>query len=195
MKRMRIGIRTPLVIILAFALLLTGCSSSLVVVTPDSTPTPTPTSGQTYTVTTPDGTTITYVDNIGIPIIPEGFGLQGSVAEFNGVYPGWSGTVPLTIVNGQDKDRLFVLSLRSPSKIQSGYEALPEEYFSWITISQPEVTVRIGEVYPIPITLAMPIDSDYTNKRVEVRILVEDTTQTGLVQIALEAKWFIITAN
>jgi len=185
--------RILIAVVIVAALLLTGCSSSggipaVVIPTPISTPTPTETTNDTQ---------ITYVDDFGIPEILVGFGLSGSVVEFDGVYPGWSGTVPATIVNGMDRNRLFVLSLRSPSpsKLQDGYEALPQEYFDWITISEPRVTLLAGQVYQIPITLAMPYDSDYTNKRAEVRILIEDTTQSGLVQIALETKWFIITGK
>ena len=138
---------------------------------------------------------ITYIEDKGIPELIEGFGIYGSTVEFEGVFPGWIGTVPLTIVNGQDKERLFVLSISSPSKTRTGFEPLPKEYFCWITISEPEVTVAKGETYQIPITLEMPMDADYSGKRAEVRIRISDTTQTGLVQIALENRWFIITAD
>lgn len=175
--------RTILAILL-IAVMLVGCTT-------------TPATTDSTEVVTDDETysDITYVEDSGIPEIPEGFGLYGSTVEFDGVFPGWSGTVPLTIVNGQDRARLFVVSIKSPTKPREGYEALPEEYFYWITISEPEVFVPAGMTHQIPITLAMPQDSDYTGKRAEVRILIEDTTQTGLVQIALETKWFIITAD
>ena len=137
---------------------------------------------------------IIYKGDEIIPKLAEGFGIYGSTVEFDGVYPGWSGTVPITIVNGQDRDRLFVISVRSPSKTSEGYEPLPQEYFYWITISQPTVTVLAGGVHQIPITLTMPSDANYSG-RAEVRIRVEDTTQTGLVQIALETKWFINIAD
>lgn len=138
---------------------------------------------------------VSYEGDQTIPVLSEGFGVYGSKVEFEGVYPGWSGTVPLTIVNGQDKDRLFVVSAISPTKIREGYEALPEQYLYWITISQPSATVLKGTNFQVPITLTMPIDADYAGKKAEVRILIEDTTQTGIVQIAVESKWFIITAE
>jgi len=190
-------------------LLVTGCTSTPVVTEPIIEPTeptePTeeviepsePVTSPTEEVTPGDSTysDITYIEDQGIPDIPEGFGLYGSSAEFEGVFPGWSGTVPVTIVNGQDKDRLFVLSLNSPTKVKEGFEPFPQEYFYWITISEPEITVPAGETYQVPVTLEMPSDSDYTGKHAEVRIRVEDTTQEGFVQIALETKWFIITAD
>lgn len=168
--------------VLLLAILLVGCTA-----TPEAAPQVVP-SNETYS-------NITYIEDEGIPNITAGFGLYGSTVEFDGVYPGWTGTVPVTIVNGQDKDRLFVVSIRGATKTDAGYEAFPQEYFYWITISEPEVTIPAGEVYQIPVTLAMPGDSDYTGKKAEVRILVEDTTQRGLVQIALETKWYIITAD
>lgn len=187
MKKLVVGM-------LLLTVLLVGCTAvpSAPVIPPiDPSPTTVP------KVVPGDGTysDITYIEDEGIPILPEGFGIYGSQVEFEGVYPGWTGTVPLTIVNGEDRDRLFVVSLRTPSKLREGYEAFPQEYFYWITISEPEVAVSSGGIHQIPLTLTMPWDSDYTGKRAEVRIRIEDTTQTGLVQIALETKWFIITAD
>jgi len=138
---------------------------------------------------------ITYVEDKGMPVLAEGFGIYGSTVEFEGVFPGWAGTVPLTIVNGQDKERLFVLEVNSATKTKEGFEPFPEEYFYWITISEPEVTVKAGETYQIPITLEIPADADYAGRNAEVRIRIADTTQTGLVQIALDNRWFITTAE
>lgn len=149
---------------------------------------------ETRTETT-NHTNITYVKDQGIPELPEGFGIYGASVELDGVYPGWSGTVPLTLVNGQDRERLFVIYAVSPTKPKEGFEALPEKYLYWLTIEEPEVTVGIGEVRQVNITLEMPIDADYAGRQAEVRIRVDDTTQTGLVQIALECKWYIITAD
>ena len=128
-----------------------------------------------------------------IPELSEGFGIYDGSVELNGVYPGWEDTISLTIVNGNDKDRLFAISINSPSKVQDGFEAFPEEYFHWITIPETRIFIPAGETYQVPITLAIPSDMDYFNKHAEVRILVEDITQSDLVQVALEAKWFIIT--
>lgn len=138
---------------------------------------------------------IIYEGDQAIPELDSGFGVYGSAVTFDGVYPGWTGTVPLIIVNGQDRDRFFVVSVRSPNKPKEGYEAFPQEYLYWITISEPTFEVAKGENFQVPITVTIPIDSNYKGKRAEVRILIEDTTQTGLVQVALESRWFIITAD
>ena len=137
--------------------------------------------------------TMVFIGCEEIPELSEGFGIYDSSVELNGVYPGWKDTIPLTIVNGNDRDRLFAVSIKSPSKVKDGFEAFPKEYFYWITIPESEVSILAGKTYQIPIILAIPKDTDYSDKHAEVRILVEDITQLGLVQVALEAKWFIIT--
>lgn len=196
-----------LILVLATAMLVAGCTSTPESITiPELTTPPEPTmpvepsqeeadpDATTRTETTND-TEITYVEDRGIPDLLEGFGIYGASVELDGVYPGWSGTVPLTLVNGQDRDRLFVIYAVSPVKTIEGFEALPEKYLYWLTVEEPEVTVPEGEVRQINITLAIPHDVDYAGKFAEVRIRVDDTTQSGLVQIALESKWFIITAD
>ena len=145
-----------------------------------------------------NSTVVEYQGNQNIPNLPEGFGLYGSEVEFSGVYAGWNGTVPVTIINGRDKERLFVLSLVQPTTLKEGYEALPKEDYSWVTISETQVTVPAGITYEIPVMLSIPSDvssSALAGKKYEVGILVEDITQTGFVQIALETKWYIVAGT
>lgn len=127
------------------------------------------------------------------PQLEKGFGIYDSLVELNGVYPGWEGTIPLTIVNGNDKDKLFAISINLPSEVKDGFEALLEKYFHWFTILETRIFIPAGETYQVPITLAIPDNADFFSKRAEVRILVEDITQADLVQIAIEARWLIIT--
>jgi hypothetical protein len=108
------------------------------------------------------------------------------------VYPGWTGTVPFLLSCGRDNDRFFVLSVMSPSNITNGFEALPMQCFSWIAIPKLGVNVSAGKYIEVPITVTIPRDTKYRGMKAEVWILVEDTTQTGLIQIALESRWFII---
>lgn len=127
----------------------------------------------------------------GIPQLSEGFGIYDSSVELN-VYPGWKDTIPLTIVNGNDKDRLFTVSIKSPSKVKNGFEAFPKKYFYWFTIPESRIYIPAGKTYQVSIVLAIPNDMNYFDKRAEVRILVENIT-SNLVQIAIEARWLIIT--
>jgi len=124
----------------------------------------------------------------------EGFGIYGSEVKFSGVYPGWSGNVTLTIINGNDRDRLFAIHVSESTKLADGYEAFPEEYFYWITIQEPSFNTAVGEKREVLFTLTMPEDADYSGKKAGVGIRVQDLSQTGLVQIELESKWYIITA-
>lgn len=126
------------------------------------------------------------------PSLSDGFGLYDSLVYINEVNPEEEKVVLLTIVNGKDLDRLFTISVNSPSEVKEGFEPFPVEYFYWIIIPETEVFVLAGESHQIPITLSMPIDIIYQDKKMEVRILVEDITQGGL-HTALEARWFITT--
>ena len=137
-------------------------------------------------------TGIIYTDDAGMPYLEEGFGIKGSDVTFDGVYAGYTATIPVTLVNGQDKDRLFWLSTRIPSKVTDGYEPIPFAYLDWIVIPQPGANLAVGEVYQVPVTLTIPKGLELDGERYEARVLVENTDQAGLVQIAVEMKWFII---
>jgi len=151
-----------LLFLLIVGLLLAGC-------TPAATLTP-------IVMTTANGTVIEYIGDQDIPTIQEGFGIYGPEADFDGVYPGWSGTIPVTVINGKDKERTFTLT------------AL--EYASWVSISEPEFVVPAGGTYQVPVTLAIPENTSLP-KNFDIDILVADSTQTGLVQIGYTVKWHI----
>jgi hypothetical protein len=134
---------------------------------------------------------VIWEDTGGAKTLEEGYGVYAET-HFWGMYAGWSGTAPLVIVNGKDKDRTFLITIERPSKLELGFEALPEECFSWITISDSLVTASAGETIQVPVTITIPSDIVYSNKHQEVAIQVRETEQ-GLVQIALQSKWFIST--
>jgi len=133
-------------------------------------------------------------DEAGIPDLQEGFGIYGSEVKFDGMYPGYSGNASITIINGQDKDRTFSVTITDANTLTKGYEGLPAQYFYWVNITKPEVTISAEGMEEILIVLTMPEDADYRGKHAQFGIRVGDLTQTGLVQIALESKWYIITA-
>jgi hypothetical protein len=130
----------------------------------------------------------------GFPGLAEGYGLYGATVTIDGVYPGWSGGVPVTIVNGRDKDREFHISLQQPGdSIREGYEPFPEKYYDWFVIADKSPTIVTGVVREVPVALYVPEDmpEEMKGKSYEVRILVEDWSQTGFVQLALQEKWLI----
>lgn len=147
---------------------------------------------------------IAHIDRM--PTLAEGFGILESEIEIRGVYPGWSGELPLTIINGKDQDRVFSVTLEqaNPAKLKFGYEALPAVYYDWFEITgwngktdilEPEVTLAAGKHHTLMIVVAVPNDMAYLGKNAEVRVRVSDMTSPGLVALAIESRWYIITAQ
>jgi len=132
-----------------------------------------------------------------VPSLDEGFGILQSEVELRNVYPGWQGEVPLTIINGKDQDRTFSVSVEQPqpNKVKAGYEVFPEQYFSWITITETDIPIKAGHYYETVIIFAMPEGVNYAGKQTEVRVRVSDMTPQGLVTLAVESRWYIITAE
>ena len=137
-------------------------------------------------------------DVVGFPEVVEGYGLYGATVTVKNVYPGWSGSAPVTIVNGKDQRRTFHLMLQQPGEtVKEGYAPFPEEYFDWITIEDLNPEVALGGVKKVSVTLSSPygFPSEMRGNNYEVRILVEDWSQTGFIQLALQAKWLITFAD
>ena len=136
--------------------------------------------------------TTTAPINITNYTLAEGFGVLTDV-QIDDIYPGWSGTAPLTIVNGNDENRTLTIALIPTVNPREGYEALPLQYLSWFTVSEPSVLVPAGMTYQVPIIITIPLNSTYSGKKAEVELLVSE--QGKLVPIAYEAEWFITTTN
>jgi len=165
----RIAMRKLVIGLLLLVTLLTGC-----VATNSSNQTTTvPTSTTNYTLTA-------------------GFGVLTDV-QIDKAYPGWSGSAPLTIINGGDGNRSFTIVLTSVVNPREGYEALPLQYLSWFTVSEPSVVVPAGVTYQVPIIIAIPANNTYTGRNAELGFLVSE--QGKLVQVAYEAEWFINTTD
>ena len=175
-----------LLIVLLCLFLLVGCTSDTPSLIVEDFP--------TEEVVVETGEEILSVNVKGFPGVGEGYGLWGSVVTVDNAYPGWSGSAPVTIVNGGDQRRTFHLMFQQPgTTIKEGYKPFPEEYFSWMTIEDPNPEVAIGGEKKVSVTLSIPYDfpSEMRGESYEIRILVEDWSQTGFVQLALQAKWLI----
>lgn len=167
--------------------------------TPES-PTPTPTPGETLIdlpqgkVTVVTDTGILTTDVVDFPGVAEGFGLYGATVTITNVYPGYSGSAPITIVNGKDYARTFHLMLQQPgTALTDGYQPFPEEYFNWVTVEDIQPKVAIGGVKKISVTLSAPFDfpESMYGQKYDLRVLVEDWSQTGFIQKAYQEKWLI----
>jgi hypothetical protein len=150
-----------------------------------------------------------------VPTLETGFGILESEVELRHIYPGWEGTAPLTIINGADKDRMFqvTVELANHTKVKDGYEPLPEDFCGWFTVPEQSFNVTAGSYHQCTITIAVPEDvpeyrSEYTTmtlsddgaglyitNQFEVRIRVTDMMPEGLISMAIEARWYIITAE
>lgn len=133
---------------------------------------------------------ITYVgEGVGYNLT-ESFGVNEKIV-ISALFPGWSDTIPVIVVCGKDRDRSIAISIDSATDPTEGFEALPEEYFSWFSIPNSRVDLTSGESRKVPVTVTIPKDVKCKEKNYEVWILVRDTSQTGLVQIAYYVKWYL----
>lgn len=132
----------------------------------------------------------------GVPRLEEGFGIWESEMEIEG-NPGGNNTAILTIINGKDRDRTFVVSLEqpNPNKLPNGYEAFPQENYDWFTIPETAINITAGHYYQLQIPITIPYDTDYMYRHAELRVRVTSFDPTGLVQLAVESKWYIVVTE
>jgi hypothetical protein len=183
---MKNKVRGSLIAGVAGLLLLYGCVQA----TPVSKSTVQPPHSDVRTVTTGDTTT-----EYNIPVITslkEGFGVKGDTVVIKDLYPCYEGQVELTVINGADRTREFHLSVAPESNLQ-GWEQFPAEYYSWLKISTPVFRLLPNESKTVSVTVSMPCDADYSGKKARCRVVVEDWSQSGLVQVAVASKWYIET--
>jgi len=152
------------------------------------------------------------------PVLAEGWGIFQPEVEIRNIYPGYVATAPLTILCGKDYDRVFAVTLEQPNlaKLRDGYEPFPKAYYSWAQIGPSyqggawdwdriqfdgdiefgsPIIVEAGHYRQLAISLTMPEWAEYWDKSTEVRVRVSELSTTGLVQLAIESKWYIITAS
>lgn len=174
---------------LGTVLLFAGCAA----ITPVQQPVAKQTQTSDIRVIESGDTTTEY----SIPVITtlaEGFGVKGDTVTIKDLYPCYISPQPveLTVINGQDKTREFHLSIVPENNLQ-GYEQFPAEYYDWFTIVTPIFRLMPNESKVVSINITMPCDAKYSGKKARCRLMVEDWSQTGLVQIAVASKWYIET--
>jgi len=146
----------------------------------------------------PEGKVEAVTDNqvlaVGIGGKEPIFSLDGPTCYLTDAYPGYSGSSPITIVNSNDHSRTFHLMIQQPgASLTSGYERFPQEYLSWFSIEDLSPKVAIGGTKKVSVTISVPFKFPAHMKggRYDLRILVEDWSQTGFVQHACQQKWLI----
>ena len=129
----------------------------------------------------------------GVPQLEEGFGIWESEMEFV-ANPGGYNIATLTIINGNDQDRCFYVTLEQPrlDKLPDGYEPFPQENYDWFTMPESAINITAGHYYQLQIPIAVPYYTDYMNTNAELRVRVSAFDPTGLIQLAVESRWYII---
>ena len=139
-----------------------------------------------------------------VPTLEQGFGIWESEQELEG-NPGGYNVATLTIINGNDEDRSFWVSLEqaNPTKLPDGYEVFPEEHYDWFTLSgwdgtqvttEPKVVLKAGEYYQVPIAIRVPYSTTYLDTEAELRVRVTELSGTFQVT-ALESRWYIVVVE
>lgn len=130
-----------------------------------------------------------------VPVLEQGFGIWESEIVIGDAAPGATGMVPLTILCGKDYARNFTITLAqpSPNKVKDGYEAFPADCYDWITLPQEPIHVEAGSHQHLDIPFRVPYYNGYDEgTQFEARVRVAEVGQGGLVQLAVESKWYII---
>ena len=133
-----------------------------------------------------------------VPTLEEGFGIWESEIMFADAEPGCVDTAPLTIICGKDSARNFTVSIEQPrsDKLKDGYAAFPEDYYSWITLPEAQpIVIEAGGYRTLDIQFAVPTSANYSGQQMEARIRVSEINLTGLIQLALESRWYIVIAE
>jgi len=88
-----------------------------------------------------------------------------------------------------------------------GYEQLPSEYYSWFTISHTYFVLQPGEEKVVTVTVMMPEDADYSDKKARCELLVlgytvvettvnsdgETVNLVSNIPIGIASEWYIET--
>jgi hypothetical protein len=139
-----------------------------------------------------EGNTTTEYNIPVITSLSEGFGVKGDTVTIKDLYPCYKGQVELTVINGADRAREFHLNISPESNLQ-GWEQFPAEYYKWLSIAPSVFRLMPNGSQTVSIAVSMPCDADYSGKKARCRVVVEDWSQAGLIQIAVASKWFIET--
>ena len=134
--------------------------------------------------------------SVHVPELEQGFGIWESEMDIV-ANPGGSNTATLTIINGKDQDRCFYVTLEQPrlDKLPDGYEALPQTNYSWFTVPETAINITAGKYYQLQIPISVPYNATYLNRNAEVRVQVTAFDSTGLIQLAVQSRWYIVVTE
>ena len=162
-------------------------------VTPSTEPPPTVPATETPVVVQPSEGELTFTATPEIEELKDVNWISPGKVSIGNLYPGATAEYPITVHNGYDDKVEFAITARQPDQVLEGYEALPLEYLSWVTISQPKLILGSKQTADVLIIVTMPEDALYAGKKAEFWISVVDKSQEGMVLTELAARWLIST--
>lgn len=142
--------------------------------------------------TTPGELSFTVTPDIEAKLIDDCWISPGKV-NIDNLQPGASAEYPLTIHNGRDVETSFTVTVRAPDNVAEGYERLPEEYYSWITLSDPNPVIAPKQSVDVMVVVAMPEEAVYPDKDAEFWVGVIEEGQAGMIRTELASRWLIST--
>jgi hypothetical protein len=133
---------------------------------------------------------------VHVPQLKQGFGIWESEMEIV-ANPGGTNIATLTIINGKDQDRVFYITLEQPNpdKLQPNYEPFPAANYGWFTVPESAIDIAAGKYYQLQIPISIPYNTTYLNRNAELRVQVTASDSTGLVQLALQSRWYIVVTE
>lgn len=109
------------------------------------------------------------------------------------LFPGARAEYLLTVHNGNDVETPFALTVIKPHYVAEGYQPMPEEYYSWITISDAKPVIAPKQSMDILIVVVMPDDVSYPGQKIEFWISVIDQGQSEMIRTELVSRCLIST--
>jgi len=133
---------------------------------------------------------------VQVPQLEQGFGIW-EAEEYIVANPGGTNIATLTIINGKDQDRSFYITLEqpNPNKLQPSYEAFPLANYGWFTVPESAIGIAAGKYYQVQIPISVPYNATYLNRNAELRVQVTAFDPTGLVQLAVQSRWYIVVTE
>lgn len=96
------------------------------------------------------------------------------------------------IVNNMNCPRHYEIRIIQPNQLKEGFSKAPGYVLAeWVRVSNPNPILAAKEARLIPISLWMPPDAEIFADKWEFRVRVKDIDQTGMLQTAYEARWFV----
>ena len=123
----------------------------------------------------------------------EGWALSPGEIRVDGIRPGETARLSITLTNNRDSDVTFSLAATIPlrERLRPGYEPLPDP--GWVTFSAQEVRIESGGQRDIRAVLAVPAEGGWGGRSFE-GWLVAMSQDLGLIHLELSSRLLVSTS-